>query len=67
MRNRLTVSDVLPRPLVVLEEGMSLDFIHAITAESNFPVATRQEKKKIKTKGVYNFVFFRAATISYDY
>lgn len=33
----LTVSDVLPRPLVILEEGMSLNLIQAITAKSNFP------------------------------
>lgn len=33
----LTVSDVLPRPLVILEERMPLNLIEAITAKSNFP------------------------------
>jgi len=33
----LTLSDVLPCPLVILEEGMPLDLIHAVAAKSNFP------------------------------
>lgn len=36
--NVLTLSDVLPCPLVILEERMPLDFIYTVTAESNFPV-----------------------------
>lgn len=36
--NVLTVSDVLPCPLVVLEERMPLDLIETIAAQSNFPV-----------------------------
>ena len=31
----LTLSDVVPRPLVVPEEGMPLDFVHAVSAQSH--------------------------------
>lgn len=41
--NALTVSDVLPRPLVILEERMPLDLIYTVTAESNFPVGVKED------------------------
>ena len=33
----LTVSDVVPRPLVVLEEGVPFDFVDPVAAESHLP------------------------------
>lgn len=41
--NVLTLSDVLPCPLVILEERMPLDLIYTITAKSNFPVGVRED------------------------
>lgn len=41
--NVLTLSDVLPCPLVILEERMSLDLIYTITAKSNFPVEVKED------------------------
>lgn len=40
--NVLTLSDVLPCPLVILEERMPLDLIYTITAKPNFPVGVRR-------------------------
>lgn len=37
LQSRLTVSDVVPRPLVVLEERVSLDFVDAVAAKSHLP------------------------------
>lgn len=37
LQSRLTVSDVVPRPLVILEERVSLDFVDAIAAKSHLP------------------------------
>lgn len=42
-KNVLTLSDVLPCPLVILEERMPLDLIYTITAKSNFPVGVRED------------------------
>lgn len=39
--NVLTLSDAIPCPLVILEEGMPLNLIYAITAKSNFPVKSK--------------------------
>lgn len=46
MSNRggvLTLSDVLPCPLVILEERMPLDLIDTITAKSNFSAGVRED------------------------
>lgn len=40
--NVLTLSDVLPCPLVILEERMPLDLIDTIAAKSNFPVGVSE-------------------------
>ena len=37
-RRGLTLSDVVPRPLVVLEEGMPLDLVHAVPAQAHLSV-----------------------------
>ncbi len=39
----LTLSDVLPCPLVILEERMPLDLIYTIAAKSDFPVGFRED------------------------
>ena len=41
--NVLTFSDVLPCPLVILEERMPLDLFYTIAAKSNFPVEMRED------------------------
>ena len=41
--NVLTFSDVLPCPLIVLEERMPLDLIYTVTAETNLPVEVRTD------------------------
>lgn len=38
----LTLSDVLPCPLVILEERMPLDLVHTVTTEPNFPAGVRE-------------------------
>lgn len=40
--NALTLSDVLPCPLVILKERVPLDLINTVAAESNLPVVVRE-------------------------
>lgn len=40
--NALTLSDVLPCPLVILKERVPLDLIDAVAAKSNLPVGVRE-------------------------
>lgn len=46
----LTLSNVLPCPLVILEEGMPLDLIEAVPTEANFPASIECLVKREKLK-----------------
>lgn len=42
-KNVLTLSDVVPSPLIILEERMPLDLVYTITTKSNFPIGVKRK------------------------